>query len=73
MEIIKKRNNSPIGWRTSIQEEVTYLDLDHKINSNVYQRRKYLTIFGREFKVYDFAYVRDAIIEEVENKPVGYK
>jgi len=71
MEIQKKRNKFPIGWRCDIQEELNFIDVNNKITTSKYQRRKYLTVFGREFKVYDFTFTRDSNINK--NELMGFK
>ena len=70
---VKKRNNSIIGWRKDIYETLTYLDVEHDILSSTYSRCKYITIFGREFKVYDYTFTREAKIDEKEKTVVGFK
>ena len=73
MKIIKKRNNCFIGWKVVIDEEPIHIDpTDKKVTSTVYQRRNYLTIFTREFKVFDWQYIRNSKIKS-NNEGVGFK
>ena len=69
----KKRNNSIIGWHSEGGETLNYLDVENKVTSSTYFKRKYITVFGREFKVYDITFARDSKIEEKEKEPVGFK
>ena len=74
MKIIKKRNNSIVGWHVITEENVWHIDpLDKKIVSSEYQRRKYLTILGREFKVLDYVYTRESNLVGDEVNQVGFK
>lgn len=69
----KKRNNSILGWRSEGGETLKYLDVENKVTSSTYFKRKYITVFGREFKLYDVTFARDSKIEEEEIKSVGFK
>ena len=73
MKIIKKRNNGIVGWRVDIEEYVIHIDpTDKKVVSTVYQKRKYITLFGREFKIFDWRYDRKSeLIDNVTS--VGFK
>lgn len=73
MKKVKKRNNSIFGWHIEGGETLNYLDVDNKITSSTYFKRKYITIFGKEFKVYDNEFARTSEIEEEYIEPVGFK
>ena len=73
MKKVKTRNNSIIGWHCDIHETLDYLDVENKVTSSTYSRRKYLTILGREFKLYDFIFTRTSKIVEEGIESVGFK
>jgi len=67
----KKRNTFPIGLKVEVTSNCKYLDSINHIYDEIYSRRKYITILGRELKFYDRSFtVRNKI--DKDNIKVGF-
>ena len=60
----KNRNTFPIGMTQRIINENTWLDKGNDIYNNEWNKKKYITLFGRELKFFDSSVVIKQNLQE---------